>query len=141
MFFQNTPIHFECTSCGKCCTGSSDTHYIALNHDEADKLQAHLGVSAAWFKRHYVEHLTRETYSIRMTRGQCVFLGRNNQCKIYDLRPTQCKTYPFWPELLDKEEHWRAEKKYCEGINRGRRVDSRYIQKQLQQQLDAEESS
>lgn len=139
MFFQDSPLHFECTACGKCCTGNSESHYIALSRREADKLQAHLKVSTAWFKRRYIEHLTRDSWGIRMTNGQCVFLGEGKQCSIYSLRPTQCRTYPFWPELLDQEEHWQAEKKYCEGINRGKHVDIKYIKKKLQQQIDAEE--
>lgn len=141
MFFKSKPVRFECTACGKCCTGHSDTHYIALSHVEADKLRTHLGISEAWFKRRYVEHLTREKWSIRMREGQCVFLGKDKQCGIYLLRPVQCRTYPFWPELLDDEAHWQAEKKYCEGINRGTIINIRHIKQQLQQQLDAEEYS
>lgn len=141
MIFQDTPLHFECTACGKCCTGNSDTHYIALSNKEADLLRAHLGVSEAWFKRRYVEHLTRENWSIRMRDGQCVFLDKNKQCGIYHLRPVQCRTYPFWPELLDDEAHWQAEKRYCEGINRGTVVNIKYIKRQLKIQLDAEECS
>jgi Fe-S-cluster containining protein len=76
-----------------------------------------------------------------MSNGQCVFLGKDNQCNIYHLRPTQCRTYPFWPELLDKEAHWLAERKFCEGIDRGKVVDTRHIRQQLQQQLDAEEDT
>jgi len=139
MFFNNTPLHFECTACGKCCTGDHDTHYIALSKKEASLLQSHLGVSEAWFKRRYVEHLTRESWGIRMRNGQCVFLDKENKCGIYNLRPVQCRTYPFWPELLDKETHWQAEKKYCEGINRGTIIDIKHIKQKLQQQLDAEE--
>ena len=141
MFFQDTPLHFECTACGKCCTGNTDTHYIALSVKEADLLRAHLDVSEAWFKRRYVEHLTRDSWSIRMHNGQCVFLGKDNKCGIYNLRPVQCRTYPFWPELLEKEARWTAEKKYCEGINRGAIINIKHIKQQLQQQLDAEEHS
>lgn len=141
MFYENTPIRFECTACGKCCTGDSDTHYIALSSAEAAKLRRHLAVSEAWFKRRYVEHLTRDSWGIRMNNGQCIFLGPQNQCNIYQLRPTQCRTYPFWPELLDEEKHWRSEKKFCEGINRGKPVTIRHIKQQLQQQLDAEEQA
>ena len=139
MFSQDKPIRFECTACGKCCTGNSDTHYIALSRVEADKLRGHLGVSEAWFRRRYVEHLSYETWGIRMTDGQCVFLGNDKRCSIYPLRPTQCRTYPFWPELLDTREHWQAEKQYCEGINRGKPVDSQHINRQLQLQRSAEE--
>jgi len=141
MFYEDKPIRFECSACGKCCTGHSDSHYIALSHTEANELRAHLGVSEVWFKRHYVEHLTRESWGIRLTDGQCVFLGKDKQCSIYHLRPVQCRTYPFWPELLDKEAHWQAEKRYCEGINRGKVVDRIHIRQQLQQQLDAEEQT
>lgn len=139
MFYQDKPIHFECTACGKCCTGNAETHYIALTSTEATKLRKHLGVSEAWFRRRYVEHLTRNSWGIRMHNGQCAFLDKHGRCGIYTLRPTQCRTYPFWPELMDDETHWQAEKKYCEGINRGPVVDIKMIERNLKQQAAAEE--
>ena len=47
---------------------------------------------------------------------QCVFLSEHNQCTIHDVKPTQCRTYPFWPQTLMGKSEWEAEKFKCEGI-------------------------
>jgi len=39
----------------------------------------------------------------------CVFLDPFGQCSIYDVRPVQCRTYPFWPSLLESKEDWDNE--------------------------------
>lgn len=30
----------------------------------------------------------------------CIFLDENNKCKIYEARPLQCLSYPFWPSIM-----------------------------------------
>jgi Fe-S-cluster containining protein len=30
----------------------------------------------------------------------CIFLDENNKCKIYEARPMQCLSYPFWPNIM-----------------------------------------
>lgn len=137
MFYLTKPLRFQCTACGACCTGGSD-HYIAVSQQEAEKIRQHLGVSSAWFKRRYIEHLTRDSWSIRLSHGHCVFLDNKGQCKIYQLRPTQCKTYPFWPELLTSEQVWLKQRRYCEGINNGKQVSVQHIKRQLKIQQQAE---
>jgi len=138
MFYLKQPLYFECTACGACCTGGTD-HYIAVNNNEAELIRKHLGVTLNWFRRRYIEHLTRDSWSIRLQDGQCVFLNQQGHCKIYNLRPTQCKTYPYWPELLETKKNWLNERKHCEGINKGQQISIRHIKRQLKTQLDAED--
>lgn len=44
----------------------------------------------------------------------------NDSCLIYDVRPYQCRMFPFWPENLQDVESWQAVKEICQGIGRGR---------------------
>eukprot|EP00798_Chlamydomonas_sp_ICE-L_P016804 gene16804-23085_t len=48
----------------------------------------------------------------------CIFLSEDAlTCTIHPVRPTQCSTYPWWPELVDKED-WELERKdICEGFD------------------------
>ncbi|KAL7575119.1 hypothetical protein ACA910_000486 [Epithemia clementina (nom. ined.)] len=40
----------------------------------------------------------------------CIFLDEEtNHCKIYQARPIQCSTYPFYPSILESVETWNAE--------------------------------
>uniref|UniRef100_A0A7S3DS65 Zinc/iron-chelating domain-containing protein n=1 Tax=Entomoneis paludosa TaxID=265537 RepID=A0A7S3DS65_9STRA len=42
--------------------------------------------------------------------ASCIFLDETtNQCQIYHARPAQCRTYPFWPNILQTPELWNAE--------------------------------
>jgi Fe-S-cluster containining protein len=49
----------------------------------------------------------------------CVFLNERG-CSVYEGRPRQCRTYPFWMSILESEERWEEEKKSCPGIGKGR---------------------
>ena len=40
----------------------------------------------------------------------CIFLDRStNQCRIYEARPIQCRTYPFWTPIMASVATWNAE--------------------------------
>ena len=41
--------------------------------------------------------------------GGCIFLDAAGQCGIYEARPVQCETYPFWPSLVEGVEEWESE--------------------------------
>ena len=56
----------------------------------------------------------------------CIFLDRTTLpgkaiCSLYDARPAQCRTWPFWPENLLNEETWKRVKREtpCPGMNKG----------------------
>ena len=36
---------------------------------------------------------------------------------MYPVRPTQCKTFPWWPQHLKDKEDWEKLQADCEGIN------------------------
>ena len=62
---------------------------------------------------------------------RCIFLDDDGKkCTIYEARPTQCRTYPYWPRLMNNEtawidesvdiekgKLWTPENGGCEGIN------------------------
>ena len=88
-----------CQECkGKCCTGESGYIYVtkseALAISEILSIDIKELVSKYLFKKGY-------KYSIKENKiddnYECVFFDRElNACKIYEARPNQCKTFPFW---------------------------------------------
>ena len=68
--------------------------------------------------------------------GRCTFLDRANQCRIYRVRPKQCRTYPFWPEVLASRSSWRSEAETCEGIGRGAVIPLKRIELALKTSAD-----
>ncbi len=63
----------------------------------------------------------------------CIFWDEEGKgCSVYELRPKQCRTYPFWKEILASEDAWRKEADACGGIepggDRGRLYDRAEIE-------------
>ena len=76
-------------------------------------------MSTTQFRRKYV---IREHGIYRLVErddGGCIFLGQDMKCQVYEARPKQCRTYPFWPELLADETSWEWEGIKCPGIGKG----------------------
>jgi Fe-S-cluster containining protein len=70
------------------------------------------------FERQYV-YRTRHLLRLRMPRyTQCHFL-REGGCSIHPAKPTQCRIFPFWPELMDSKREWQKTAAYCPGIGKG----------------------
>lgn len=131
-------LPFSCTGCGGCCTGAPG--YVFVSEQEISAMAEFLGLSVAAFSRRYLR-LVDGRYSLTETRNHydCVFLEGGKRCTIYPVRPTQCRTFPFWPENLVSEEAWEAAKVHCEGMQQAERVSFEEIEKQrkLQQEADA----
>jgi Fe-S-cluster containining protein len=121
-YYQRTPLRFRCTGCGNCCSGGPD-HYVFLSASEAEDIRSHLGLTPGWFKRRYLRRGPQGELVINnQGGGPCVFLTEDNRCRIYGVRPLQCRTYPFWPEVVKSRDVWRVEAKRCEGIDQGQVV-------------------
>ena len=60
---------------------------------------------------------------IEWANGDCVFFhGESRTCQVYDVRPRQCRTWPFWPSNLASPAAWEDTAERCPGCNRGRLV-------------------
>jgi Fe-S-cluster containining protein len=108
-------LRFKCTECGKCCTGSSGSVY--LTQEDIRRLAAHLQMPPGRFVRLYtrVDKGHRALADAEST-ADCVFL-RNKTCTVYEARPTQCRTYPYWLVNIQDPESWRGAAAVCEGID------------------------
>uniref|UniRef100_A0A7S3MCG8 Uncharacterized protein n=1 Tax=Spumella elongata TaxID=89044 RepID=A0A7S3MCG8_9STRA len=113
-------ITFSCTSCGKCCK-TKGSNRVYLNLAESEVMASHLGLSLEAFHETYTDNrldkngLMLKSIKQHETKKQCTFLD-GNKCSIYEARPTQCKTYPFWPQNMIGPAEWIAESHMCEGI-------------------------
>jgi Fe-S-cluster containining protein len=108
-------LRFGCTGCGKCCTGSPG--YVYLSLQDLERLAAHFKIAQEEFTKKYTR-LVDDQYALldRPGSDDCLFL-QNNQCTIYEARPTQCRTFPWWIHNLRGPEDWEEAAKRCEGIN------------------------
>jgi uncharacterized protein len=96
-----------CREClGNCCVGSSG--YIWVNPNEIEEISKFLNLSESDFISKYLYKI-KYRYSIKEVKVDeqnfaCVFFDLETRgCKIYEVRPNQCKTFPFWDYFKDKE--------------------------------------
>ncbi len=117
---QNEPwysdgLRFECTGCGQCCTGSPGAVWVS--DEEIEKMSTFKGMTVAAFKKQYVRMLDgRLSLNEDPRNYDCVFL-KDKKCTLYDHRPLQCRTFPWWPGVLTDKKSWKEAAKRCEGIN------------------------
>lgn len=118
-------LRFECTMCGNCCSGPEG--YVLVDDAEAAALASRLNMSLSDF----LSRFTRSTSAGRSLTekltshgNDCVFLDREKIpgkaiCGVYDLRPKQCRTWPFWKSLLVSRKRWELASRLCPGIDKG----------------------
>ncbi|GLC36719.1 hypothetical protein PLESTM_000494800 [Pleodorina starrii] len=109
---------FHCTMCGKCCTGDGE---IWVSPEEAARIARHLNLSLQRFldshTKQYSKYKGWRMLKTAEGSSSCIFLGQDNKCSIHSVRPSQCSTYPWWPELtLDSEWEWEKAN-ICEGFD------------------------
>lgn len=107
-------LRFKCTECGKCCTGSPG--YVFLSQNDLQRLAKHFSLSDEEFSHTYTRHVENNLALIDLPgSGDCIFL-KENRCSVYESRPIQCRTFPWWIHNLREPEDWKEASKYCEGI-------------------------
>ena len=135
--FRRRELCFRCTQCGACCSGNADYH-VYIDERQAENIRLFMGLSRNWFRRRYLARKDNDLVLQSRDDGRCILLDRNNHCRAYPVRPIQCATYPFWPELLKTSRAWRQEKSRCEGIDQGEPVPVTVIEAALSRCLDEE---
>jgi Fe-S-cluster containining protein len=110
-------LRFQCTGCGKCCTGSPGVVWVS--GEEEKEIAAFLGISLHDFQKRYTKLIGEGKRVLREIGKEwdCIFLEGKKKCFIYPVRPQQCKTFPWWKGVLCSKEQWRQTGEYCEGVD------------------------
>jgi Fe-S-cluster containining protein len=118
-------MRFACQpGCTACCERKG---FVYLTEEDIQRAAAFLGMPAALFEKRYV-YRTRNLRRLRTPRGaQCRFLKAGG-CSIHPAKPTQCRIFPFWPELTENSPEWRKAAGWCPGIGKGDLVQIETIQ-------------
>lgn len=115
-------LHFTCARCGNCCGGAPGFTWISPT--EVTSLAEHLGLGRDAFLRRYtitvqIEGGAQGTSLRSLPDHDCVFFRRGSGCMVYEHRPRQCRTWPFWRRNLVSRAVWQAEAKECPGMGKG----------------------
>ena len=109
-------LRFECQrGCINCCDQEG---FVYLTETDLKRVAKFTGMSARAFEVRYV-YRTAHTLRFRKPPDkQCPFL-EGHGCSIHPAKPTQCRTFPFWPELVENPAAWKLTSRFCPGIGKG----------------------
>jgi len=110
-------VKFDCKAgCGACCRAPGEVYFSA---DDIRRAAALLNIDDAEFIRRYLrvhnEHLHKLTVGVN---SACSFLD-GHRCTIHAAKPTQCATFPFWPEHLKSRGAYNRLGQSCPGVAEG----------------------
>lgn len=130
-------IRFECQGSGKCCLSREEYGYVYLTLEDRRRLARHFGLTTVAFTRQYCERGGGHVYLKQPDRTECRFL-EGNRCGVYEARPIQCRTWPFWPEVMAPKAWSKEVKSFCPGVGKGRLHTAAEIEAVLETQRKAE---
>jgi len=128
-------MRFECQpGCTECCRQKG---FVYLSEADLLRAAAFLGMAPAEFERRYIFR-TRKRMRLRVPRdATCYFLTAEG-CSIHPAKPTQCRIFPFWPELVDSRREWlKVARLYCKGIGQGPLIQIERARAQAEEMRDA----
>lgn len=112
-------LQFECTQCGDCCSGSPG--YVWVDHDEIAAMADQMDMDVETFSGKFIRQVGGNYSLIEYPDGDCILLDPvTRKCTVYDARPTQCQTWPFWDSNLKKPKDWDETCRVCPGAGKGR---------------------
>ncbi|MCK5673810.1 MAG: YkgJ family cysteine cluster protein [Spirochaetales bacterium] len=130
-FYENG-LNFECTQCSKCCR--FDPGYVFLSYNDLNRLISFFNYSETEFIEKYCRKVSMGDSNrlslIEKSNYDCIF-WKNGGCEIYEARPLQCRSYPFWKPFLEDKKSWDAESLSCSGMNHGTLVSKEAIDEWL----------
>lgn len=109
-------IRFTCQrGCINCCDQEG---FVYLTEQDVTRAAKFVGLKQSVFEKRYIYRTAHKRRFRRPPDKQCPFLEEHG-CSIHPAKPTQCRTFPFWPELVEIPREWKRTSKYCPGIGKG----------------------
>lgn len=133
-------VRFECQGSGKCCTSHGEYGFVFMTLDDRRRMAKHLKIPTSAFTRKYCDN-TNGAYHLKEDpkNTDCMFL-KGKACGIYEARPVQCRTWPFWPDVMNAKTWKKEVVSFCPGIGKGRKYSGAEIEKILQEQAASEDA-
>ena len=134
--FYKDGLRFECQRCSACCR--HEPGYVFLSKTDLKDLSGNLGISEKEFCEKYCRKVDIGGFSRislkEKSNYDCIF-WENGGCSVYNFRPLQCRTYPFWRPYLESEEDWNTLGASCPGVNKGGIHPKEEIEEKLARRL------
>lgn len=91
---------FACTDCLKCANCCTTTGPLFTRKD-IDRISKHLGMKAFEFEEKYLRIDEDDDFVLKSV--PCTFLGEDNMCAIYEVRPKACREYPHTDRIKQQQ--------------------------------------
>lgn len=105
-----------CRECkGNCCRGNSG--HVWLSEEETAEICSFLGINRVDFMLRFTDRIdNRLSLKEVYLSGEfaCIFFdNKKKECRIYQVRPDQCRRFPFWNYFRHRVDELASE---CPGI-------------------------
>ncbi len=114
-------LRFTCRQCSTCCR--HDPGFVFLSFTDLERIVTVLDSTPAEVLRQYCRIVDvgggrRRISLIERSNYDCIF-WQQGKCTIYEARPLQCRSFPFWHEFVYDQARWEECAKSCPGIGEG----------------------
>ena len=127
--FYSRGLRFDCVRCSRCCRFTPG--YVFLSEKDLSRIAVITKLSVEQVKDRYCRvvdlGITKRLSLIEKSNLDCIF-WEDGVCTIYQARPLQCESYPFWQRNLESVKAWESTARYCPGIGHGRLHSRREIE-------------
>lgn len=134
--FYSAGLNFSCQQCSGCCR--HEPGYVFLSENDIKVMCNKLNLPRRKFIKQYCRtvdlDIVKRVSLIEKSNHDCIFW--NNGCTIYEARPLQCRSYPFWVHNLFNEETWKNVGVSCPGINKGKLHSKEDIDEWLDKRIE-----
>lgn len=102
----------NCLECGNCCKGYSPR----FKTPDIKRIAKHLKMKDGDLINQYLRVDEDGDYVMRST--PCAFLGDDNYCSIYDVRPSDCERFPYTDEdvLIKRQNITLKNSSFCPAV-------------------------
>lgn len=132
--FYHQGLRFQCKGDGRCCLSRGRYGYVYLSFNDRRRLAERFNMTTSAFTAGYAKK-EDGLYHLIYPDKDCPFLS-DKRCSVYDARPRQCRTWPFWPENMNKTVWEREVLPWCPGAGNGRLYTAQEIEEILANRKD-----
>lgn len=124
-------LAFQCQQCSYCCR--FEPGFVFLTPSDIIRMSSFFKITAEEFLREHCREVNSSEGCLVSLKEKenhdCMYWDKG--CTVYEARPVQCRTYPFWTSVLKNKESWEKESTYCPGIGKGPLLSEEEIRKPM----------
>lgn len=133
--FYAPGLRFSCIRCSACCRYESG--FVFLSEKDVAFLVKSIKMEYNDFIETYCRWVPAEGGMERLSLKEkpdydCIFWKEG--CSVYEARPLQCRTFPFWRSILTSSKIWKLTSASCPGMGKGTLFTRNEIESCLQKQ-------